>query len=229
MRRRGSMSEQGGFTIVELLITGVIGIVILGSATMITAGAARHNNEVASRSDATQRGRLAMETMAQLLRSQACVEGVPTTITEATPTRVTFYADLKGGAPAVQHTLAYEAPRRQLTDTAVPVGNPAATTTRVLATNVNAVGGAVFRYKAYPAALPSSGALVPSDDVVPGTTQTLLDRVVQVDVRFKTTGELRTTSDIEADMANQILLRRADPNAASSDPTEYEAPEATCQ
>ena len=90
-------SDESGFTLVELLLAMTIGLIILGSATMVSIGAARHNGEVANRIDATQRGRLAMERMTQLIRSQVCVTATDTPITDARANSITLTSDLSDG------------------------------------------------------------------------------------------------------------------------------------
>jgi prepilin-type N-terminal cleavage/methylation domain-containing protein len=226
--RRPSLRDEGGFTLPELLMTLVIGVVILGSGTMITIGAERHNVEVANRTDATQRGRLAIERMERMLRAQTCSSESDDSITAATPTSVTFYSDLTGGAqPVYKHTLTYDPAARTLTDTAIkgsttiPQTFTAAPRTETLATDVAQNGAnSIFRYWAYPATAPASGALEPSVELVPGAgglSLTDRGRIARVDIDFVATGATsKTRTTIKAEMTDQVFVRLANPNSTTS-------------
>jgi prepilin-type N-terminal cleavage/methylation domain-containing protein len=228
LMRRPSLRDEGGFTLPELLLTMVIGVIILGSGTLITIGAARHNVEVANRTDATQRGRLAMEKMEQLLRAQTCSLESDAAIVSASPSSVTFYSDLKGGTqPVYQHTLTYDAAAKTLTDTSVkgsttiPQTFTAAARTETLATDVTPDGAnAVFRYWAYPSAAPAAGALSPSVELVPGAaglTSADIGKVARIDMDFLTTGTTsQTRGTIKAQMTDQVFVRLANPNSTTT-------------
>lgn len=228
--RRMLRSDQGGFTIVELLVASTLGIIILGSATMITIGAGRHNNEVANRTDATQRGRLAMERMQRLIRSQVCTSAVDAPVTDARRDSITFTADLSDGTrPVERHTFTYDAGNFRLTDarwlgSGSPVTFPGAARTEVLATDVVRQGTSpIFRYYAYPNPLPSSGVVEPSVELVPTATGSLptdtLVRIARVDITFATRGATRSTQKIRAAQTNQVFVRLADPDSGSADPS----------
>jgi len=227
---RPRLSDERGLTVVELLIASVIGVIILGSATLITINAARYNNEVANRTDATQRGRLAMERMQRLLRTQVCTSASAFPVRSAKADAVSFYADMSDGStPVYQHTLTYDAANQQLLQTSVrgstrsPVTFTAAPVTETLATEVVPSGSnAVFRYYGYPATAPASGPLEPNVELVPPAGGSLsgadLGRIARVDLNFLTTGATPSTRDIRAEMTNQVFVRIADPN----DPTSFD-------
>ncbi len=224
--------EQSGFTLVELLIASSIGLIILGSATFITTGAARHNGEVANRTDATQRGRLALERMERLVRSQVCVTLSTYPVAQAKTDSMTFFADLSDGTqPVYQHTLAFDVTNRQITDasikgsTATPTTFTASPVTNVLATDTEASGtNPFFRYYAYPPTAPAVGVLQPDVELVPPLGGSLsaaeLQKVARIDIDFMATGATRSTSKIKAEMTDEVFVRIADPNRAKSfDPT----------
>ncbi len=225
-------SEESGFTIVELLMAMTIGMLVLGSATLITIGAARHNGEVANRIDATQRGRLAMERMTQLIRSQVCVTATDTPITDARASSLTLTSDLSDGVTRgpERHTFTYDAATRKLFDTkqAGTLASPPVFGTAVtseLATDVIAQSTTVpmFRYYAYPNPLPTSGVVEPNQELVPPVNGTLDPdarvRIARVDVQFLTTGATRSTKNIRAAHTNQVFVRLADPDSGSADPS----------
>jgi prepilin-type N-terminal cleavage/methylation domain-containing protein len=226
--RRPRLSDEGGFTLPELLLTMVIGVIILGSGTLITIGAERHNVEVSNRTDATQRGRYALEKMEQLLRSQACSTASPYPLTAATPTSVTFYADLSDGStPVYRHTLTYDPAAKTITDTSVKGSTTTPQTftstpkTITLATDaVQKTGNTIFRYWAYPATAPAAGPLQPDVELVPaagGLSAAQLGRVARIDINFITTGTTpHTVGTIRAEMTDQIFVRLADPNSTTT-------------
>lgn len=228
--RRMLRSDEAGFTMVELLLASSIGLVVLGSATLITIGASRHNSEVANRTEATQRGRGALERMQQLLRSQVCATATDPPITDARANTVTFTTDLSDGSrPIERHTFTFDAANRRLLDSRwVGAGSPVTFTgapqTRTLANSVDRQGsGAVFRYYGYPSPLPTTGIVEPSFELVPPADGTLdptaLVRVARVDIAFTTTGATTSTRNIRAPMTNQVFVRLADPDSGSADPS----------
>jgi prepilin-type N-terminal cleavage/methylation domain-containing protein len=228
LMRRPSLRDESGFTLPELLMTLVIGVMILGSGTLITIGAARHNVEVANRTDATQRGRLALEKAEQLLRAQTCSSASNYPIVAATPASVTFYSDLKGGAqPAYKHTLTFDPAAKTLTDTSIQGSNTipqtftGAARTETLATDVTQnAANPVFRYWSYPTPAPASGALTPNVELLPGAaglTNAQIGKVARIDINFLTTGTTtKTSSTIKAEMYDQVFVRLANPNSTTT-------------
>lgn len=228
--RRMLRSDQAGFTLVELLLASTLGLVILGSATLITIGASRHNNEVANRTDATQRGRLGMERMQRLIRSQVCTTASVTPITDARTNSLTLTTDLSDGSlPVERHTFTFDAANRRLVDSRLlgsgsPIVFSGAPLTEYLATDVVADGATpVFRYWAYPEPTPPNGILEPSVELVPPANATLaaneLRRIARIDIDFLTTGADRSTRGIRAQQTNQVFVRLAKPDAAVTTPT----------
>lgn len=222
-------SDESGFTLVELLLAGSLGVIILGSATLITIGAGRHNGEVANRTDATQRGRLAMERMERLIRSQVCVTATDTPITDARADSMTLTSDLSDGTrPVERHTFTYDPTAKRIGDTtALSSGSPVVfgtARTEYLATDVVRQGTSpLFRYYAYPDPLPSTGVIEPNVELVPPSggslASTTLVRIARVDVNFATTGATISTQDIQAPQTNQVFVRLADPDSGSADPS----------
>lgn len=225
--RRPSLRDEGGFTLPELLLTMVIGLIVIGSGTLITIGAQKHNAEVVDRTDATARARYAMDQMVQVLRSQACTDASAYAIGAATSTSMTVYADLSDGStPVARHALNYNPTTRTLTDTVVagststPQTFTAAPRTLTLATDVQPDGTTpIFSYYAYPNVAPTSGALNPDVPLVPptaGLSTADLGRVARIDITYTATGTNATTrKTIRARMANQVFVRLSDPNSTS--------------
>lgn len=225
---RPRLSDEGGFTLPEVLMVMVLGLIILGAATQIVIGAGRQNNEVAMRTEATQKGRLALERMQRLIRSQVCSTAASFPVTSAKRDEITFFADLSDGStPVTQHTLTYDEAERTLYDTAIvgSTGTPQTFTgtpkTETLATDVVRKGtDPIFRYYGYPATLPVGTPLQADVELVPaGTTSltgTQLGRIARIDLNFLSTGATQNTQKIRAEMTNQVFVRLADPNSATT-------------
>jgi prepilin-type N-terminal cleavage/methylation domain-containing protein len=227
LARRPRLRAQTGFTLIELMFTMSIGTIILGSGMMITIRAQVHNGEVANRTDATQRGRLALEKMEQLLRSEVCSTASSYPVIAATASSVTFYADLTAGTtPVIRHTLSYDPATKRLTDVSVvgsaadPQTFTAAAKSSVLATDiVPDATNAIFRYYKYPATAPATGPLQPNVEMVPGAgglSANDLGDISRVDLDFLAQGATRTTNRIKAQMQDQVFVRLADPNSATT-------------
>ncbi len=90
-------SEESGFTLVEVLVAMIIGIVILlASFTMLDTSVVL-TGKVTDRVDRTQRSRLAMETITRELRSQVCPAAGTTPLIAGDAYSVTFYSFLGSG------------------------------------------------------------------------------------------------------------------------------------
>jgi len=126
---------QAGFTLVELLVTMMLSLIVVGAAFALVSGTERASKTVRDRVDASQRGRLAMERITQELRAMACPEpigGAPpaSPIVSASNDQITFLVnlvnrdELSSADPAVQNA-AFDAEQRQLTVIRGADGNPA--------------------------------------------------------------------------------------------------------
>jgi Tfp pilus assembly protein PilV len=94
-------SGQAGLTLVEMLVSMTLGLIVLTGLMALVQTAQRSVTTTTERTDATQRGRLAIEEVVQGLRSQVCLKqnaaSPQTTIVSGTDTSVSFFANL--GAP----------------------------------------------------------------------------------------------------------------------------------
>jgi prepilin-type N-terminal cleavage/methylation domain-containing protein len=93
--------EESGFTLIELMVATVIGMVIILAAYGLADASVRSFGKADNRSDVTQRGRLGLDIMGRSLRSQTCPPGVTSTPTNtigsfvmATDTKAVYWADL---------------------------------------------------------------------------------------------------------------------------------------
>lgn len=93
-RRLARLRDERGFTLVELLMTTVIGTIVLLAAFTIFDAALHAQTRVDDRSDMVARGRTALEQVVQQLRSQVCLGPGYPAVAYGDGSHVTFYADL---------------------------------------------------------------------------------------------------------------------------------------
>jgi prepilin-type N-terminal cleavage/methylation domain-containing protein len=120
------LRREDGFTLPELLVTLVIAVTVSLATFALIEFVMKRAGEVDQRVDASQRGRLVMDTITRELRSQVCVDS--TTPAMATRTgditngnTATFYVDLTDGSklattPPALHSLVYDPSTRKITE-----------------------------------------------------------------------------------------------------------------
>lgn len=207
---RARLADERGFTLVELLAALVVGSIVLFAGFGLLDTAVRLQARSVDALDASDRGRLGIDRMAQGLQSRICVGAEPS-IVEGRDDRVEFYASV---APE-SATVRLVAQRRRLTftgtsvreevwqaspPTAPPEVPPASTTapasSRVLVSGVQTTGTTpVLRYYA------RTGARLP-------TPLSVVDRprVARVEIAFTARGK---RADVSTDYATEILDRTA--------------------
>jgi type II secretory pathway pseudopilin PulG len=125
MRRRLRQlhSQQSGFTLPELITAMGLGMVVLLAAALLLDNAVSKSNEIADRSEANQRGRIAMELITRDVRSQVCLKD-QSPITVGEDQKIGFYAGLSSNPDAVDlRTIRYdEATKRIVEDVVVGAG-----------------------------------------------------------------------------------------------------------
>lgn len=212
------MRDEHGMSLVELVVAMSIGIVVLLAAFTVMDRAFQIQKETNDRSDAVQRGRLALEAMTRSLRSQVCMGTPPTAIRVATVNSMTYTADLSGGSslPA-QYILTYDAAAKTITEykydgsgTYPTLNFPASPTrTRVLLTNVVPSGTTpIFSYWALDSA--GTGANTALTSLPLSTTD--LPRAVRVAINFTTRPTGKASNDVRAtSFSDDVYARSADP------------------
>jgi hypothetical protein len=107
------LREEAGMTLMEVLTAITVGFVVLAAVFTMLESAVRLNTGVISRTDAMQRGRLAMDVITQELRSQVCLNNLnnPAVVGGANENSVTFYSDFsdaEGDEPPEKRTLTFD-------------------------------------------------------------------------------------------------------------------------
>jgi prepilin-type N-terminal cleavage/methylation domain-containing protein len=92
---RARLRSERGMTLPELLVTMLIALILSMATFALIDVTIRRSGEIDARVDTVGRGRVAMDLVTRQLRSQICLGSAPSrSITEATPTSVTFYIDM---------------------------------------------------------------------------------------------------------------------------------------
>jgi Tfp pilus assembly protein PilW len=212
-----SLRDQDGMTLVELIVGMIVGIVLLLAAFSILDRAYTANREAAERSDASQRGRRAMELVVRTLRSQVCIGAARASLTAGDANSVTLLVDLSGGnSPPERRTIAYTSSSRTLDESVYPASGtfpnytfPASpTTTRTLLTNAGQTDTTpVFSYYALDTAGGRGANLALA---VPLSTADL-SRVARIAVAFTARPEQATIDQNSTSLQDDIYVRSADP------------------
>jgi prepilin-type N-terminal cleavage/methylation domain-containing protein len=135
------LRQEEGFTLPEMLITIVIGMIITLAGFTLVEVVMQRSGEISARIEAVQNGRSAMDTITRQLRSQVCllrpggtVDDPRRSLVEAKPDSLTFYVDMRNTAKPdpnatptptpsgfqgpEKHTLVYDAAKRRILETA---------------------------------------------------------------------------------------------------------------
>jgi Tfp pilus assembly protein PilW len=80
VRRLGDMAgrlrrSEGGYTLIELLVAGMMGMIVLGAGVTVFIGAVRSEPRASSKVSAIEQGRIAVERMTRELRQGFNVSG----------------------------------------------------------------------------------------------------------------------------------------------------------
>ena len=120
------LRHESGVTLVELMVAMMIGTMTILAVYGVLDTSIKQSTKIAGRVNATQRGRIAMDTITRQLRSQVCYSATVPALVSGTDTAVKFHVDLTDGAkPIEQHEIFYNSTARTLTERVWPgVGSP---------------------------------------------------------------------------------------------------------
>ena len=213
--------DESGWTLIELLMAMIIGVVVLLAAFMLVDASAPLAQKTQDRVDAAQRGRLAMDIIGAELRSQVCMPGaVPPIIpTSSDGANVWFYGNNQDQDSLPQKHHIYIQGTALKEDTwqgTSPNGSQASVTfpllptqTRTLLDPVALVSGVpLFRFYGFDANLPASV----NQPIVAPVSVADSRRVVQVNVSFVARPTRATAaSPRDSTFQQAIFFRTADP------------------
>jgi type II secretory pathway pseudopilin PulG len=225
---RRLVREESGITLVELLVSMLIGLIVLGALLGLVQTAQSTTTRTTNRIDVSQRGRLAMEQIVQGLRSQVCLQADATsaqsTILAATSTSVTFFAGVTspaaGGLPSAfapqKRTYTYSAAASAIKQdtydgtysSVTGLWNFPALPSRSRALLDGAAApadGQVFHFYAYR----DDGTLDEANPLPTPLSETDLPRVAQVQIEFtvKPTGGINKDTRVQSSFDDRVTLR----------------------
>ena len=229
------LREDEGFTIMEVLIAATVGFVVLAATLGLLESTVRLNTGVMAKTDAMQRGRVAMDTLTQQLRSQVCLDWSHSAIlTGATANSVTFYADYSSdGKKPVKRKVTFDPVKHEIrsllyrsSSTATPppwdsYSGTASANMLVLENawnqydDVKKADVPFLRYYAYQT---TDGVLRADQELLPPLDDAKAARVARVDISFLSRPTGARDSKKAVNMTDQVMARHADPNKSIPDP-----------
>jgi type II secretory pathway pseudopilin PulG len=211
--------EESGFTLVELVVAIVVGMIILLATFTMLDSSVVLTGKVTDRVDRTQRARVAMEQVTRELRSQVCPgPGVPALI-EAQNYSVKFYAFMGTGqfVPEIRE-IAWDTNTNSLVEkrwagtTASPYTTWASSpVTRTLLSDVTPPPSNAPMFAFY-----STGASSPFSTPLSSTD---LGKTSKVTITFKTYAQSKNISGPTITLQNEVFARTANPNATNGGTT----------
>jgi Tfp pilus assembly protein PilW len=224
---------QEGFTLAEMLVAATVGFVVLAATLGLLDSTLRLDNGVMAKTDAQQRGRLAMDRITQELRSQVCLNLTTPAIIPAKSTAdsVTFYSDFgqDNTQPPMLRTITFDDATGNVTESKVlgkgPAGGPFTfadpPTKQVIvqgATRVVEADKTVRPFLKYFAYETKNGVLGTTQELAPPLTAAAAARVARIEISFtaRPTGAKDNTN--ATDLKDEISVRHADPNLTVPDP-----------
>jgi prepilin-type N-terminal cleavage/methylation domain-containing protein len=98
---RLDLRNENGFTLIELMVALVIGIVVSTATLAIVITSVHFSSNYTDRVDANQQGTIAMEKIAQQLNSSCVASSLPPILSASDASDVWFYS-LLGDSPTIQ-------------------------------------------------------------------------------------------------------------------------------
>ena len=229
----GRLRQEDGFTVMEVLVAVTIGFVVFAATMGLLESTVKLSTGVMGKTDAMQRGRLAMDRITQQLRSQVCLDlDHPAILQGATATTVTFYTDFSeadGKKNPERRTLLLDTAKSTITSqiyrTSVASPKPESYTTlaateallthATLRKDKNGVDVPFLTYCAYTTV---NGHPEPAQQLSTPLDAASAARVARIDINFlaRPFGSKNDTKAVG--VSDQILVRHADPNLSVPDP-----------
>jgi prepilin-type N-terminal cleavage/methylation domain-containing protein len=231
------LRSEDGFTLMELIMAMAVGFVLLGATLGLLESSVKLNTGVMAKTDAMQRGRLAMDTVTQQLRSQVCLDWDNSAVRAGSDEyAVTFFADFSAGdLKPVKRTLGYNAATRSIlierTDPPTPLPDPLVPDSygtspdsaslvlenAVLEYDQVAMKNVPFlRYYAYEQA--ADGVMRPQLELSPPLDEAEAARVARIEINFISLPTGSSDGSKGVLLTDQVMARHADPNLAVPDP-----------
>jgi Tfp pilus assembly protein PilV len=229
----GRLHQDDGFTLMEVLVASLVGFVVLAATMGLLDSTVSLSTGVMSKTDAMQRGRLAMDRITQQLRSQVCLDlDHPAILQGATANSVTFYVDFSeadGTKAPERRTLALDTTKSTITSqifrtnnlTPNPGNYTTLSATEGLLENVTQrkdKDGNPIAFLTYWAYTTVNGHPEPQQKLNPPLDAASAARVARIDINFLARPTGAKNDKKAVGVSDQILVRHADPNLSVPDP-----------
>jgi hypothetical protein len=239
----GRLREEAGMTLMEVLVAATVGIVVMSALFGMLDTSVRLNTGVMSRTDAMQRGRLAMDVITQELRSQVCLADLtPAVAPGSSDTFVEFYNDFgegDGARTTTKRRLSFDPDTGDIQTlvyaaTADEPGSgqftnaPAESHMRFENAAEQRDGGVrvpFLRYYAYK----WKDTRAEATEQLPVPLSALdARRVARIDIAFVARPTGADDDDHGVELTDRIMARHSDPNLARWDPINPSLPDPRC-
>lgn len=214
--------SQAGFTLVELLVAMLIGMLTILAAFALIDATTTGTARVTARTDASQRGRVALDRMTRSLRSQVCVYRTAP-ISVGTANQVTFTADLSSTGNSDKRQLTFDPTAKTITlGVAAGSGVEGMTPGRVFASTFatqvllnDVVADGTTPVFSYWADVPGTGGSQQTQLSAPLAAADLA-RVARIDITFVARPtRASTTENWSSAFQDSVVLRAVDANNAN--------------
>jgi len=228
------LRQEEGFTLMEVLMATLVGFVVLAATMGLLESTVKLNTGVMGKTDAMQRGRLAMDKITQQLRSQVCLDlDNPAILLGGTSDSVSFYADFSsadGKKPPQKRTLTLDTTKRSITSQIfkttvlkpLPTSYPASpSAVDPVLENVGPAkdsAGATLPFLTYYAYQTVNGHPEPTQLLTTPLNKAAAARVARIDINFSVRPTGAKNDKQAVSVSDQIVARHADPNLSVPDP-----------
>ena len=216
------LRDERGMTLIEMLVTVSLGMIVLLALMDIADVSIRASARVEDRVEVSQRGRIAMDQIAQQIRSQVCLgPGFPA-VTQGDDNSVTFYSQLGDENSVPQQRRLVYANGTITEQTFVGSGTPpnmnfpnTPTRLRDIISNVSLMGTTpVFRYYAFTTTDPPT----PTELLPTPLSDTDMARTVKIGVSFVVSPLKARNSEVQSVFQDDVYSRKSDPSQPQQSP-----------
>jgi prepilin-type N-terminal cleavage/methylation domain-containing protein len=228
----GRLRNQDGFTLMEVITAMTVGLVLLGSTLTLLESSVRLNTGVVAKTDAMQRGRLAMDSITQQLRSQVCLDMNTSAIVEGSDeNHVTFYSDFSAEDDApILRTISitdrgiiserFEPPTPVPAEFTIDDYPDAPDASNMVLENAALLwdGAEAVHFLKYYAYEEQNGLLTATDELEPPLDEAEAARAARVEITYVSRPTGASDGKKNVTLNDQVMARHSDPNLAVPDP-----------
>jgi Tfp pilus assembly protein PilW len=217
-----NLRDERGMTLIEMLVTVSLGMIVLLALMDIADVSLRASARVEDRVEVSQRGRIAMDQIAQQIRSQVCLGPGTPAVTQGDDTSLTFYSQLGDENSVPQERRLVYANGTITEQIFIGSGTPpnmsfpnSPTRLRDIVSNVSPLGATpVFRYYAFTNTDPPT----PTELLPTPLSAADMARTVKVGVSFVVSPVKARNSEVQSVFQDDVYSRKSDPSQPQQSP-----------